>query len=78
MKLLPYMLFEKCIYFLALETASPVNQHCASCIGTLSFPVIVTNNKGSRLPVRVTCDFTHQEPACSVAAYWFFGTLFVR
>jgi len=24
----------------ALERASPWNQHCASCIGTLSFPII--------------------------------------
>ena len=27
------------IYILALEMSRPVNQHCASCIGTLSFPV---------------------------------------
>jgi len=33
------MLFEKYIYILALEMASPENQHCASCIGTLSFPI---------------------------------------
>jgi len=26
-------------YILALEMASPGNQHCASCIGTLSFPI---------------------------------------
>jgi len=40
MKLLPY-LFEKYIYIyiIALEMASPGNQHCASCIGTLSFPI---------------------------------------
>jgi len=38
-KLFPYILFQKYIYILALETASPENQHCASCIGTLSFPV---------------------------------------
>jgi len=38
-KLLPYILFEKYIYILALEMASPGNQHYASCIGTLSFPV---------------------------------------
>jgi len=37
--LLPYILFEKNIYILALEMAGPGNQHCASCIGTLSFPV---------------------------------------
>jgi len=28
---------KKYIYILALEMASPGNQHCASCIGTLSF-----------------------------------------
>jgi len=37
MKLLPCILFEK--YILALEMASPENRHCASCIGTLSFPM---------------------------------------
>jgi len=36
--LLPYVLSEKYIYILALEMASRENQHCASCIGTLSFP----------------------------------------
>ena len=36
---LPHILFEKYIYILALEMASPGNQHCANCIGTLSFPV---------------------------------------
>jgi len=36
-KLLPYTFFEKYIYILALKTASPGNQHCANCIGTLSF-----------------------------------------
>jgi len=35
-KLLPYILFEK--VYLAVKMASPGNQHCASCIGTLSFP----------------------------------------
>jgi len=39
MKLLPYILFEKYIYILALEMASPGNQHCANCIGALSFPI---------------------------------------
>ena len=38
-KLLPYILFETQIYILALEMASPGNQHCANCIGTLSFPM---------------------------------------
>jgi len=36
-KLLPCILFEKYIYILALEVASPRSQHCANCIGTLSF-----------------------------------------
>jgi len=39
MKLLSYILFEKYIYILALEMASPGNQHRVSCISTLSFPV---------------------------------------
>ena len=38
-KLLSYILFERCIYILALEVACPGNQHCANCIGTLSFPI---------------------------------------
>ena len=42
-KLLPYILFEKYIYILALEMASPGNQHCDSCIGTLSFPIANPN-----------------------------------
>ena len=28
------------VYILALQMASPRNQHCASCIGALSFPVV--------------------------------------
>ena len=39
-KLLSYILFEKYIYILALEMASPRNQHCANCIGTLSLPTV--------------------------------------
>jgi len=31
--------FEKYIHILALEMASPGNQHCVSCIGTLSFSI---------------------------------------
>jgi len=31
-------LLEKYIYLLALEMASPGKQHCANCIGTLSYP----------------------------------------
>jgi len=36
-KLLLYILSEKYIYILSSEMASPGNQHCANCIGTLSF-----------------------------------------
>ena len=32
-----YILFENYIYILVLKMASPWNQHCADCIGTLSF-----------------------------------------
>ena len=41
-KLLQYILFEKYSYILALEMASPANQHCANCIGTLSFPILIS------------------------------------
>jgi len=34
-----FIVFEKYTYILALEMASPGNQHCANCIGTLSFPI---------------------------------------
>jgi len=37
--LLPCISVEKYIYILALEMASPGNQRCAGCIGTLSFPI---------------------------------------
>jgi len=33
-KMLPYILFKKCIYILALEMASPGKQQSADCIGT--------------------------------------------
>jgi len=48
-KLLPYILFEKYISILSLEMASPgnQNQHCANCIGTLSFPA--NNSKRAKL-----------------------------
>jgi len=34
-----YFIWKIYIYILALEMASPGNQHCATCIGTLSFPI---------------------------------------
>ena len=50
MKLLPYILFEKYIYILALEIASPGNRHCANCNGTLSFPIC---NQQQQLPLLI-------------------------
>ena len=39
-RLFPYILFKKnYVYILALEMPSPGNQHCASCFGTISFPM---------------------------------------
>jgi len=34
-----YFVGKKTFIFLALEMASAGNQHCANCIGTLSFPI---------------------------------------
>jgi len=34
-----YFIRKKYICIFALETATPGNQHCASCIDTLSFPI---------------------------------------
>jgi len=31
--------FQNYIHILALEMAIPGNQHCANCVGTLSFPI---------------------------------------
>jgi len=38
-KIASVFLFEKYINILALKVASPGNRHCASCIGTLLFPI---------------------------------------
>jgi len=38
-KIASEILFEKCVYSLALEMASSENQHCANRIGTLLFPI---------------------------------------
>ena len=40
--------FEKYIYILALEMASRGNQHCANCIGTLSFAIVTTTQSNVR------------------------------
>ena len=44
-KLLPGILFEKCIDILASEMASPRNRHCANCIGALSFRVQMSSRQ---------------------------------
>jgi len=36
-----YFIWKVYIYILAVKMASPGNQHCANCIGTLSFPVAI-------------------------------------
>jgi len=44
------------LYYLALEMASPLNQHCANCIGTLSFPVLrngLVTERRTGVPVRL-------------------------
>jgi len=46
-KLLPYILFEKYIYILALEMANPGKQHYANCIGTLSFRWVTQKHSAS-------------------------------
>jgi len=39
-KIASVYIIEQYIYILASEMASPGNQHCANCIGTLSFPML--------------------------------------
>jgi len=45
------ILFEKYIYILALEKASPENQHCANCINTLSFPIADSDSAEQSTPI---------------------------
>jgi len=52
MKSLPYILFEKYINILALKMSSPRSQHCASCVGTLSFPVMAQLGLNLRIIVK--------------------------
>jgi len=52
MRLPPYILFENFIDILSLEMASPGNQHCANCTGTLSF----RTTTGERRTERATRD----------------------
>jgi len=48
-KLLSYILREKNIYTIALDLASPGNQHCANCVGTLSFHWFWHRGSGERV-----------------------------
>ena len=49
-----YISFEKYVYILPLEMASPGNRHCAKCIGIVSFRVatqdaeLLVNSNASR------------------------------
>ena len=49
----------KRMYFLALEMASPRNQHCANRIGTLSFPIQLNYRKGLKWTSRGALSFRH-------------------
>jgi len=76
-KLPACILFEKCIYILALEMASPGNRHCANCIGTLSFPITPagqlngngTNVAGIRVPFS-QCFVVHRVFAFCLDVCW--------
>jgi len=54
MKLLPHILFQKCIFIIALEMASPGNRHCAICIGTLSFPITPSSVRSSGISLAIS------------------------
>ena len=64
-----YVSFKNRFIFLALELASPGNQHCARCIGTLSFPILHTTPGqcltvlGSKQGMRTTYDVRSEEIA---------------
>jgi len=60
---------KKYIYILALAMANPENQHCANCIGTLSFPIARTD-KQTDAPDRAhySDNYSGRPPAKLVAA----------
>jgi len=63
---LPYILCEN-INILASEMTSPWNQHCAICIGALSFPIGIHLNVPSGVNA-VSCKFLfspHSVDSCS-------------
>jgi len=43
-----YFIRKKYIHIIALEMASPGNQHCANCIDTYLFPIIICSFSPSR------------------------------
>ena len=61
-KLLLYIFVQKYIQLLALEIASPGNQHCANCIGTLSFPISSHVYKWIRHRFEKVCQQTSVSP----------------
>ena len=66
---LPYILFEKCINILALGMACPGNRHCASCISTLSFPIVFTYGAAAvAVCVLALCRLRYCRHATTVAA----------
>jgi len=69
-KLLPYILFEKCIYILALEMASPGNQYCASCIGTLSFTSDYKQHTDNCFVVHLYRNRCVARVCCKSARHW--------
>jgi len=57
-----YILFERYLYVLALEMASPWNQHGANCIGTLSFPADIVCVFVVKKRTRKTAQIVHIMP----------------
>ena len=56
-KLLPCILFEKCINILASEMASQGNRHCANCVGSmgaLSFPIVAALGRGAQKAIAIS------------------------
>jgi len=56
---------KKYVYILALEIAGPRNQHCANCIGTLSFLVAATRFSMRTLTFPQHCVILHSVQKCS-------------
>jgi len=68
-KLLLHVLFEKYIYTLAPEMASPGNWHCANCIGSLLFPIkyaILTTKPCKKLTLTMISTGEHDGQTAAV------------